>query len=82
MATAADYRIWAEECFVWARTAHDERVRERHYSSQRSHRDRRKAHARHALDGTGQQENCADDKYMGRQLLQHRGDTPQFAPEM
>jgi hypothetical protein len=33
------------------------------------------------LDGTGQQENCADDKYMGRQLLQHRGDTPQFAPE-
>jgi hypothetical protein len=30
MATAADYRIWAEECFVWARTAQDERVREQY----------------------------------------------------
>jgi hypothetical protein len=32
MAMAADYRIWAEECFEWARTAHDERVRE-HYAN-------------------------------------------------
>jgi hypothetical protein len=30
MATAADYRIWAEECLEWARTAHDERVREQY----------------------------------------------------
>jgi Protein of unknown function (DUF3551) len=30
MATAVDYRIWAEECFEWARTAHDERVREQY----------------------------------------------------
>jgi hypothetical protein len=30
MATTADYRIWAEECFEWARTAHDERVREQY----------------------------------------------------
>jgi len=30
MTTAADYRILAEECFEWARTAHDERVREQY----------------------------------------------------
>ena len=27
MATAADYRKWAEECFEWAREARDETVR-------------------------------------------------------
>jgi hypothetical protein len=28
MATAAEYRQWAEECFKWARDASDEDVRE------------------------------------------------------
>jgi hypothetical protein len=28
MATAADYRKWAEECFEWARAASNEAVRE------------------------------------------------------
>jgi hypothetical protein len=32
MATAADYRKWAEECFAWARAATDDIVREQ-YSS-------------------------------------------------
>jgi hypothetical protein len=31
MATAAEYRIMAEECFEWAREARDESVRE-HYA--------------------------------------------------
>jgi len=30
MATAADYRKWAEECFEWARQASDETVREQY----------------------------------------------------
>ena len=30
MATAADYRKWAEECFEWARQASDEAVREQY----------------------------------------------------
>jgi hypothetical protein len=30
MATAADYRKWAEECFAWARAASDESVREQY----------------------------------------------------
>jgi hypothetical protein len=30
MATAADYRKWAEECFEWARGASDESVREQY----------------------------------------------------
>jgi hypothetical protein len=30
MATAADYRKWAEECFEWARGASDECVREQY----------------------------------------------------
>jgi hypothetical protein len=30
MATAADYRKWAEECFEWAREAQDESVREQY----------------------------------------------------
>jgi hypothetical protein len=32
MATAAEYRKWAEECFEWARDASDERVREQYAS--------------------------------------------------
>ena len=32
MATAADYRKWAEECFAWARGASDESVREQYAS--------------------------------------------------
>ena len=32
MATAADYRKWAEECFEWARAASDEDVREQYAS--------------------------------------------------
>ena len=32
MATAADYRKWAEECFEWARQASDEAVREQYAS--------------------------------------------------
>ena len=32
MATAADYRKWAEECFEWARQASDESVREQYAS--------------------------------------------------
>jgi len=32
MATAADYRKWAEECFEWAREASDESVREQYAS--------------------------------------------------
>ncbi len=32
MATAADYRKWAEECFEWARGASDESVREQYAS--------------------------------------------------
>ena len=32
MATAADYRKWAEECFQWAREAADESVREQYAS--------------------------------------------------
>jgi len=32
MATAADYRKWAEECFEWAREAADESVREQYAS--------------------------------------------------
>jgi hypothetical protein len=32
MATAADYRKWAEECFEWARQASDETVREQYAS--------------------------------------------------
>jgi hypothetical protein len=30
MATAADYRKWAQECFEWARNARDESVREQY----------------------------------------------------
>ena len=30
MATAADYRKWAEECFEWARQASDESVRDQY----------------------------------------------------
>jgi len=32
MATAAEYRKWAEECFEWARQASDESVREQYAS--------------------------------------------------
>jgi len=32
MATAADYRKWAEECFGWARAASDDSVREQYAS--------------------------------------------------
>ena len=32
MATAADYRKWAEECFEWARQASDESVSEQYAS--------------------------------------------------
>jgi hypothetical protein len=32
MATAADYRKWAEECFEWAHQARDTRVREQYAS--------------------------------------------------
>ena len=32
MATAADYRKWAKECFEWAREAADESVREQYAS--------------------------------------------------
>ena len=32
MATAADYRKWAQECFEWARAASDESVREQYAS--------------------------------------------------
>ncbi len=32
MATAADYRKWAEECFEWARAASDSSVREQYAS--------------------------------------------------
>jgi hypothetical protein len=32
MATAADYRKWAEECFEWARAAPNEAVREQYAS--------------------------------------------------
>lgn len=32
MATAADYRKWAEECFEWAREARDKTVREQYAS--------------------------------------------------
>jgi len=32
MATVADYRKWAEECFEWARQASDESVREQYAS--------------------------------------------------
>jgi len=32
MATAAEYRKWAEECFKWAREASDESVREQYAS--------------------------------------------------
>jgi hypothetical protein len=32
MATAADYRKWAEECFEWARAASDDSVREQYAS--------------------------------------------------
>jgi hypothetical protein len=32
MATAADYRKWAEECFEWARSASDDSVREQYAS--------------------------------------------------
>jgi hypothetical protein len=30
MATAADYRKWAEECFEWASAASDDSVREQY----------------------------------------------------
>jgi len=30
MATVADYRKWAEECFEWARAASDDSVREQY----------------------------------------------------
>jgi hypothetical protein len=30
MATAADYRKWADECFEWARGARDKGVREQY----------------------------------------------------
>jgi hypothetical protein len=32
MATVADYRKWAEECFAWAREASDQSVREQYAS--------------------------------------------------
>ena len=32
MATAADYRKWAEECFDWARAASHDSVREQYAS--------------------------------------------------
>jgi hypothetical protein len=32
MATAADYRKWAEECFEWAREAHNKSVCEQYAS--------------------------------------------------
>lgn len=32
MATAAEYRKWAEECFEWAREARDVSVREQYAS--------------------------------------------------
>jgi hypothetical protein len=32
MATVAEYRKWAEECFGWAREAHDESVSEQYAS--------------------------------------------------
>ena len=32
MATGADYRKWAEECFEWARAATDDSVREQYAS--------------------------------------------------
>jgi hypothetical protein len=32
MATSADYRKWAEECFEWARAASNEIVREQYVS--------------------------------------------------
>ena len=32
MATVADYRKWAEECFEWARAATDDSVREQYAS--------------------------------------------------
>ena len=32
MATVADYRKWAEECFEWSRQASDEAVREQYAS--------------------------------------------------
>jgi hypothetical protein len=32
MATVAEYRKWAEECFEWARAASDEGVREQYAS--------------------------------------------------
>ena len=32
MATAAEYRKWAEECFEWARQASDDSVREQYAS--------------------------------------------------
>jgi hypothetical protein len=32
MATVAEYRKWAEECFGWAREARDESVREQYAS--------------------------------------------------
>ena len=32
MATAAEYRKWAEECFEWAREASDEAVSEQYAS--------------------------------------------------
>jgi len=32
MATATDYRKWAEECFGWARAASDDSVREQYAS--------------------------------------------------
>jgi hypothetical protein len=38
MATAADYRKWAEECFEWARQASDEAVREQYASLGRAAR--------------------------------------------
>ena len=32
MATAAEYRKWADECFEWAHAASDEKVREQYAS--------------------------------------------------
>lgn len=32
MATAAEYRKWAEECFEWARDARDDAVRQQYAS--------------------------------------------------
>jgi hypothetical protein len=32
MATATDYRKWAQECFDWARAASDDSVREQYAS--------------------------------------------------